>query len=59
MKQYIAIDSFGADVPANWEEIATYLNQVIDERGIADDPDAVNELWEEYWSSDKKPDPRT
>ena len=49
MKHYITVDSFGADLPDNWEEIASFLNAIIDERGIADDISAVNELWDDYW----------
>ena len=51
MKYYITAESFGADIPENWEEIAQQLNAIIDERGIADDKAAVNELWEEYWNN--------
>ena len=51
MKNYITAESFGADIPENWEEIAQQLNAIIDERGIADDQEAVNELWDEYWSN--------
>ena len=50
MDNYITAESFGSDIPENWQEIADELNRIIDERGIADDHDAVNELWEEYWS---------
>ena len=50
MENYITAESFGADLPENWREIANELNEIIDERGIADDSDAVNELWDEYWS---------
>lgn len=46
---YITEDSFGGNLPENWEEIAEELNQIIDDRDIADDLNAVNELWEEYW----------
>lgn len=52
MKNYLTVDSFGAECPQNWEEIAAFLNSIIDERGIADDHDACNELWEEYWNGD-------
>lgn len=51
MKYYVTAESFGSDIPENWEEIANELNRIIDERGIADDIDAVNELWDEYWSN--------
>jgi len=50
MANYITAESFGSDIPENWQEIADELNRIIDERGIADDHDAVNELWDEYWS---------
>lgn len=49
MDHYITVESFGADVPENWEEIANTLNERIDSLGIADDINAVNELWDEYW----------
>jgi len=49
--EMITIESFGADVPENWEEIASELNEKIVERGIEDDDVAQNELWEEYWSN--------
>ncbi len=49
MTYYVNADSFGAEIPANWEEIAAYLNELTDERGIAEDHDACNDLWEEYW----------
>jgi hypothetical protein len=49
----ITVDSFGADVPENWEDIAAYLNGIIDEQGIDD----ANELWESFWNGqlDKTP----
>lgn len=50
MTYYITADSFGADIPENWQEIAEELNAIIDERGIEEDHNAVNELWEEYWN---------
>ncbi len=49
---YITADSFGAACPTNWEEIADALNAIIDERNIACDCDAVNDLWESYWNGD-------
>lgn len=51
MTNYITADSFGSELPENWEEIADELNREIDRRGIAEDHDAVNELWEEYWNN--------
>jgi len=50
MNYYVTMDSFGSECPANWEAIAAALNTIIDDRNIADDQDACNELWEEYWS---------
>ena len=55
MENWITVESFGADVPENWEAIAEYLNAIIRERGIEDDHDAVNDLWEAYWQ-DEFPD---
>ena len=52
MTYYVTADSFGAELPANWEEIAAYLNKITDERGIAEDHDACNDLWEEYWNGE-------
>ena len=48
----ITMDSFGSMLPDNWEEIAAYLNRIIEEQGIDDDPDAVNQLWEDYCNGD-------
>lgn len=52
MEHWITIDSFGSDLPANWKEIAAYLNTIIEERGIEDDLNEVNELWEAYWQGE-------
>lgn len=52
MTNYITAESFGSEIPANWEQIATYLNEIIDRRGIAEDHAAVNELWESYWNGE-------
>lgn len=49
MENWITAESFGADLPTNWEQIAAYLNAIVEERGIEDDPNEVNELWEAYW----------
>jgi len=49
MSNYITAESFGSDLPENWELIAEKLNRAIDELGIADDHDAVNELWNDYF----------
>ena len=52
MTYYIDENSFGSEIPENWKEIADYLNEVIDELDIANDRNAVNELWESYWNGD-------
>lgn len=52
MMNWITAESFGSDIPENWEEVVTYLNNIIEERGIADDIDAVDELWEAYCNGD-------
>jgi hypothetical protein len=46
----ITAESFGSDIPENWQEIANELNAIIQARGIEDDADAINDLWDEYWS---------
>lgn len=43
-------ESFGTDCPANWEEICNFLNNLAADRGITDDHNAENDLWEEYWN---------
>lgn len=52
MTYYVTADSFGSEVPSNWEEIAAFLNSITDERGIAEDHDACNDLWEAYWNGE-------
>lgn len=59
MKKYeahITVDSFGADLPANWEAAADLLNEKIDalaedEFGNIDEEE-VNEIWENYCAGD-------
>lgn len=57
---YITMDSFGQECPKNWEEIADYLNNIIDgTEGITDDDgeltqdgkEKIDEIWENYWSA--------
>ena len=55
---HITIDSFGQMCPANWEEIASYLNNIID--GMEDDivdeygdltfegREKIDEIWQNY-----------
>lgn len=59
MENWITAESFGADLPENWEEIADYLNETIRERGIEDDHNEVNELWEAYWNGNLPDAPST
>ena len=46
----ITVDSFGSECPSNWEDIASALNDLILQRGISSDRDAVDALWEDYWN---------
>ena len=48
----ITMDSFGSMLPENWEEIADFLNNLIEERGIENDPDELAQLWEDYCNGD-------
>lgn len=48
----ITMDSFGSMLPENWEEIADFLNNLIEERGIENDPDELDQLWEDYCNGD-------
>jgi len=61
---HVTADSFGADLPGNWEEIADYLNNLIDttlenmdgafepghdNTGLsADGHEALYDIWERY-----------
>ena len=55
---FITAESFGADCPDNWRQIADYLNGVIRDRGIEFNRSAVNALWDDFWSDrlDRTPD---
>lgn len=48
----ITMDSFGSECPSNWEEIADFLNAIIEERGIENDLDELDQLWEDYCNGD-------
>lgn len=48
----ITMDSFGSMLPENWEEIADFLNALIEERGIENDQDELDQLWEDYCNGD-------
>ena len=53
MEDYrITIKSFGSDVPENWQEIADYLNEIIRDRGIENNHNEVNEVWEAFWQGE-------
>lgn len=52
MENWITVESFDADVPENWEEIAEYLNNIIRDGGIENDHNEVNDLWEAYWQGE-------
>ena len=58
MDYFIDEDSFGEYLPVNWTVIANYLNDVIDERGIAEDFEACSQLWEDYCNGDIKDAPQ-
>ena len=48
----ITMDSFGSECPSNWEEIADFLNALIEERGIENDTEELDQLWEDYCNGD-------
>lgn len=57
MENYFNMDSFGSLCPDNWEEVAAFLNAVLDSYGYtaedADDMhDTANDLWESYCNED-------
>ena len=53
---HITIDSF-SELPSNWEDIASFLNELIDDH-IDNNPnesdidfkDFLSDLWENYWN---------
>lgn len=53
-KYLVTADSFGPNCPQNWEEIADFLNDIIEEKIESDNlsrRDAIDfseELWEDY-----------
>lgn len=54
MNEYYTMESFGADCPKNWEEIATWLNKFLGERVTEDMDDRdireiADAIWEAYW----------
>lgn len=54
--EYITMESFGQDCPRNWEEIADYLNDIIDGMSVTDEDgelttegrEKIANLWERY-----------
>jgi len=55
MFEYITMDSFGSDLPENWEEIANRLNKILadlitDEMSEDERHDLANEIWDTYWN---------
>jgi hypothetical protein len=60
---HITMDSFGSECPNNWEEIADYLNSIIDSMdGIIDEcgeltrdgREEIDALWERYCAGEIK-----
>lgn len=58
---HITMDSFGSECPKNWEEIADFLNEIIDNMdGIIDEcgeltrdgREQIDALWERYCSGE-------
>lgn len=46
----ITAESFGSDIPDNWEEIANYLNEIIRSYNILfEDDDTAQVVWENYF----------
>ena len=61
-KYIIDEDSFGSNCPKNWEEIADFLNEIIESRADGDyDVDDMNalsdEVWEQYCNGELKDAP--
>lgn len=46
-KIMITGESFGSNCPQNWEEIADFLNEIIEEKTDGS-KEASEELWEDY-----------
>ena len=65
---HISMDSFGQTCPENWEEIADFLNGIIDSmEGITDNEtgeftpegrDQIDNLWERYCAGEIDGAPR-
>ena len=56
MYYHITMDSFGSDLPENWEDIADFLNPILDEKveKLGSFPERgqvielCNMIWEQY-----------
>ena len=63
---HITMDSFGKERPENWQEIADYLNNIIDERVTPDeygnitedDKNTLCKIWEDYWNENMQDAPK-
>lgn len=47
MAYIFTAESFGSDLPENWEAIAQELNDIAEQHPDLD----PNEIWEEYWQN--------
>lgn len=54
---HISSDSFGPILPYNWETIADYLNDKIDELDEYSE-DGVNAIWNAYWNGEYEDAPK-
>lgn len=50
MTNIFTAESFGADLPENWEEICDILNGYAEEHP----EETPNDIWEEYWNGTLK-----
>ena len=53
-KYYATENSFGEDLPNDWERHARMINKMLDAMNIAEDSTACNEFWGLYWSDNWK-----
>ena len=56
MANYITVESFGAELPANWPAIAAWFNTQIDDNQL--DRDQLDALWEAYWADECQDAPK-
>ena len=54
---HITSDSFGSILPYNWETIADYLNDKIDELDEYSE-NGVNAIWNAYWNGEYEDAPK-